>query len=58
MVLVRSIPEDKHHRIGVVEGVRRHEVKKEEREIYKEEYYSLFLESYEAEEYGGEGLEE
>jgi len=55
IVLATNVSPDKHYKIGVIElGLRR--VKKDEQEMYRDEYYSIFLDTY-AEEYE-EGSEE
>jgi len=57
MAIISSIPEEKRHKIGVIETESRTKVRKEERETYREEYYSVFLETYAAEEYESESQE-
>ena len=44
MAIVDSISSEKHHKIGVVKALRK-APSHEEREMFKEEYYSIFLET-------------
>lgn len=54
ITITSNIPEEKRHKIGVIERKAHAGIKKEERESYQEEYYSIFLETYAAEEYESE----